>query len=380
MKHAAKQLLRRLGLLPAEVSPAGHFPEYRALDVRPVYRDDATRGLFTFVLPVVPKGSGGIADIVNLGEALRARGEFDVTYLLDARQDPATGRRNLLWTHPGIDERRIWTSCPAVPEFLCMTTWPTVYSGASIPSRKKLFFMQDHEAAFHGAGVGKFYADHVMHLGIPILTLGPWLQHLLRERGCSAPVEHIPFPFCDAVAPESDEPRNAVAVYLQPDKMHRGTELLIETLRLAAPRMAREFPGVSLVIFGSRINPHIAFDFPCDVHGVLDAEALRGLLRRTRLGVSASFTNISLMPFRYLAAGAPCVELDLPNVTHNIPDEARSAIRVAPPSAERLADAILDTLRNAPDGAALRTLAARLHATHGWDACADVAARFVRSL
>lgn len=330
-----------------------------------------------FVLPIITHGSGGISDIVHVGQALQRTEAIKVYYLLSHQQSLEAGRALLRWVAPDVDTAQVLGRLDFAPEYLCYTTWRTVYESAAVPSRKKLYFVQDDESLFESAGVAQLYARHVFQLGLPIITLGPWLAGHLRDQGCSAPMASMPFPFSDEVGMLSEQKRDAVVFYIQPDKVHRGSELLIEAARMLSPSLQREYPGVGICFFGSRINTHIKFEFPCEVHGVLDRVALAALLRRARVGVCASFTNISLMPFRYIAAGASCVDLDLPNVRGNIPDSALSAFRLALPSAESLSAAVLNALRFSPEVDQVQALARSLYQNNGWPICARVLKEFM---
>lgn len=372
MKTLIKSLAGRLGLRPPEVSPAGYFPHYRSLAVPFAQSQDARPNTLVFVLPIVSRGSGGISDIVHVGQALQRAEAIKVYYLLSHQQSLEAGRELLRWVAPDVDSAQVLDRLDFAPEYLCYTTWRTVYEAAALPSRKKLYFVQDDESLFESAGVAQFYARHVFQLGLPLITLGPWLVGHLRALGCSAPMASMPFPFSDELDLAPEQTRDTVAFYIQPDKVHRGSELLIEAARLLSPCLQREHPGVGISFFGSRINTHIAFEFPCEVHGVMDHAVLTRLLRRSRVGVSASFTNISLMPFRYVAAGAYGVDLDLPNVRLNIPELALPAFRLAVPSAQALSAAVLEVLRSGTGTGAVQSAAHALYQSNGWQACASV--------
>ena len=380
LKRVTRKALGALGVGRDHVSPAGHFPLYRTLDFKPVYDANCRSGTLVFVLPPVARGSGGIADIVHLGQELQRSGAFAVSYLLPDNQSAEEARANLLWVGAGLCEEQLLGSLDFTPDVLCFTAWMTVYRGLGIPSRRKVYFVQDYEPSFYPAGAAHYYVDHTYDLGLPIITLGPWLKSHLESQGRPSRIASMPFPFSDEIAPDAaSSPRDVVAVYIQPDKAQRGSELLIEAGRLLAPQLACKKPPLRLVFFGSRINRHIAFEFPCENHGVMDAVGLKALLQRTRVGVCASFSNISLMPFRYLAAGAPFVDLNLPNVRLNTPDVAQPAAKLAAPSAEALAAAVLDVLRDGPPVACVLDASRNLQVRNGWPACARAFASFVET-
>lgn len=380
LKRAKRKVLGALGLGRDEVSPAGHFPLYRTLDLKPAYDADCRTGTLVFVMPPVARGSGGIADIVHLGQELQRSGAFAVSYLLPDHQPAAEARANMLWVGAGLRDGQLLERLDFTPDVLCLTAWMTVYRGLGIPSRRKVYFVQDYEPSFYPAGAAQYYVDHTYDLGLPIITLGPWLKAHLEAQRRPSRIACMPFPFSDEVAAPGSVPRDTIAMYIQPDKAQRGSELLIEAGRLLAPQLAAGQPPLRLAFFGSRINRHIAFEFPCENHGVLDDAALKALLQRTRVGVCASFSNISLMPFRYLAAGAPFVDLDLPNVRMNLPDEIAPFARLAVPSAEALAAATADLLRNVTPVNRVLDAARAVQARGGWPLCARAFATFLEGL
>lgn len=372
IKSALRAALQRLGLIGPDRSPAGQFPLYRTLDRADRRTDAGSKGRLVFVLPPVSRGSGGIADILHLGETLHRKGAFDVRYLLPENQPAAEARANLHWAGLGVSDERIHDQLGEPPEFLCATAWPTVYRALELPARQKLYFVQDYEPDFYPAGVARFYADHTYNLGWPMITLGPWLQHALKNQGRPSRIASIPFPYEPAPAPTGlSAGRSLIAMYLQPDKHHRGSELLVETARALSPQLTKIDPTLRLAVFGSRINDYIVFDFPCDAHGVLDGAAMADLLARARIGVCASFTNISLMPFRFLAAGAPFVDLDQPSVRMNLTPVCAPVSRLAAPSAEALAQAVTTLLESYPAREQIANAAARLSDSNGWNACAS---------
>ena len=367
---AANRVAKRCLGVQVEPSPPPAAPFYLdAADQPPAYADQATPGTCVFVLQYVTRGAGGLADVLHLGEELRRQHGLEVRYLVMGGQSIEHCRDGIRWTLPEVRAHHVMVSLDFTPDMLCATAWPTAYFVLAHPSHRKLYFVQDYEPWFHRAGVAQYYAAQTYRLGFEMFTLGPWLARQVAE-GQGAPCRaHMPFPCTDV--PESGTPlrnRRCVTLYIQPDKPQRGNELLIE----AARQLARTLdPATELVIFGSEENRYTKPDFPCRVEGVLSEAELRNLLRATRVGVCASFSNLSLMTFRFLAHGCLTLDLDLPNVTLTVPGAARPLFRPCLPAVGALRDAVRAALREDIDDAARSGVAAALTAGHTWPVCAD---------
>lgn len=361
-------------------SPAGHFPLFASLKTEAVYRADGRPGSLVFVLPRISKGSGGIADILCLGEEIRRLQRYDVAYLLPADQPAEETVPNCLWIRPDVPRASLLERLDFVPDLLCATAWMTVYRALGIPSKRKLYFVQDDEPSFYPAGVEKFYIERTYTFGLPMITLGPWMASRLKGAGLQGPIGSIPFPASDAVPDFGGGRRHRIMFYMQPDKRQRGSELLLEAARRVARHDAVRSGTYTLTVFGSHVNTYIAFDFPCEAHGVLSAAELKKMMKETRVGVCASFSNISLLPFRFVAHGAVAVDLDLPNVRMNIPERTLRACALAAPSAEALADCVTGLLDAAAAASELEPVAADLCATNSWVTCARAFSAFVEDL
>jgi O-antigen biosynthesis protein len=365
------------------VTPAVHHPRYRHL---PSSLNTCTEGwepgTLVVTIPLIRvRGSGGISDMLHLGQAVAATGLYRVFYLLDAEQDVAQGREILQWAHPEIPDDHIVKELPWIPEVLCATYWTTAYRVAALASRHKVYFVQDYEPWFFPAGVERYYVEQTYQLGLPVVTLGPWLTHYLRAQGITSPVAALPFPFSDPAVDFGTYPRDRILFYLQPEKKHRGNELLVEAARVLYQRESRVQRGeVKLVFFGSEANAYTRYEFPCEVKTLLDRTALKEQMQRALIGVSTSFSNVALLPFRYVGHGAMCVEADLPNVRMNVPEEASAAFALARPDAESIAAAIMRCLEQPPSAAAMRQAADYLQRQHSWDACAGAFVRLVAEL
>lgn len=321
---------------------------------------------FVFVLPTIAKGSGGMFDVVQIGEGLRENHNLDVYYFVTGNTDFEASKRKLMALSPAMPGHAVLEKLEFVPKCLCATAWKTAYTAAQYPAEQHLYFVQDYESDFHEAGVERTYCEQTYRHGRKMVTLGPWLAEKLNaDLAPEPPAENIPFPMVVEPLIERGK-RDVLLFYVQPEKKHRGNMLLWEIARTLHEDPL--FRDVEFVFFGSKWNLYKDAPFPCQQEGVLTGHSLEQLLSRTRVGVCASFTNISLMPFHLLGYGARVVEVDLPNVRRNIPASVDPWIRMAEPKTETMAAAIKDAWNEPIDEQAAQDVAKVLHATNGWPA------------
>ncbi|HIE11001.1 MAG TPA: hypothetical protein EYP62_05250, partial [Kiritimatiellae bacterium] len=358
IRHALLRQLQRAGRLARRMLGApeyqSDFPaasEYLRLAALPGrYSRDFEPRTFVFELLYVSAEAGGLADILDLGQVLVEKHGLRVFYRVPpewyALEEAV---RRIRWSRPGVRPDQVHAALDFTPEYLCATAWPTAYRVLQHPSARKLYFVQDYEPWFRPAGVERWYAARSYELGLEIFTLGPWLQSFLKREHRVTRITALPFPVVHPPAAGRPwEQRNAATFYVQPEKPHRGAELLVECARRVARRIRADNPGIELVLFGSHELQYMRFDFPCRVMGVLDKPALSRLVATTRVGVSASFTNLSLLPPWFVAQGCWAVDLDLPNVTTNLPDGMRNAVRPVAPDPEAMAATVLECLDQPP--------------------------------
>lgn len=328
-------------------------------------------GTFVFLLDWTNRGAGGIADMMSLGRHLEEVTGLRVFYHVISGQDPHDIYRNLQWANERLREEQVIPECSFVPEFYCATAWITAYRILKAPSRRKCYFVQDYDAWFWPFDARRHFAEKSHELGLNMFTLGPWLEHLIKDRHSPCNVSSFPFPMEDPPSPEPSSVRNSIVFYVQPHKPHRGTEILLETMKQVAGVIHERRLPYELVMFGSEDNLHLRLEFPCRVEGLLPSYEIDRLLGRTHVGVSISFTNISLMPFRFIAHGAYAVDIDVPNVTENVPQEFDGLMHVAEPHPDSLSRAIMSLMEQSPPDDAARRRVEEAYRRHSWRACAE---------
>lgn len=344
------------------------FLEAYRPDEPPAYTDDVRKGSVVIVLLYMSPGAGGLKYMVSLGRELARQHGVDVSYCTVGGQDHEHCWQILHGMDPALRREQLLTSISFQPEALMATTWATAFPVVRHPSRRKLYFVQDYEPVLYTSGPEQFFAERTYEMGLEMFTVGPWLAEFVPARHGPVRITPMRYPITDAGEPGLPlSQRKSVSVYFQPDKWHRGTDILVR----AARRIGRELErrGLELVLFGSADNPYLKFDFPCRKLGVLTEVELAELFRDTRLGVSFSFTNASQLPFRFAAHGALALDLDLPCVRRNVPASLEPLVRYTAADPASVADAILRCVdENVADDAragAVRTFCRE----HAWPAC-----------
>lgn len=369
-----RHLLDQLRRARARIDPFQPPSFLRDVESAAAYVTGYEPRTWIFVLEYASRGSGGLADVVHLGEELQARHGWRVFYHVCGEQTHDSAIDAIRWTDNRVSPDRVLQGIECAPEIVCATAWPTAYLVRSIPSFRKLYFVQDYEPWFHRRGVQHEYAAKSYSLGLEIFTLGDWLpRQIEKEHGVKA--FGMPYPLSDPIDPEpSWEKRRKVAVYLQPDKEHRGAGLLLTACRAVAENLARE--GLELEFFGSRQNEWLAIDFPGTLRGILTRQELAVLMKSARAAVFSSFTNVSLLPIRFLANGACVVEANFPAVMMNMPCGAGDWFRTVDPLPNKLARAITQACFEHP-GPYPRKVMENYWRGHSWPVCADRVAGWV---
>ena len=124
--------------------------------------------------------------------------------------------------------------------------------------------------------------------------------------------------------------RTGVVFYAKPHAARRAYDLGI----LALGQFSRTHPHVEIHLFGDRVRD---LPFPATGHGQLTPAQLNELYNRCLAGLSLSMTNVSLIPWELLAAGAIPVVND---AVHNRRVLANPEVVWARATPQGLADAL----------------------------------------
>jgi len=254
-------------------------------------------------------GSGGHTTMFRMIEGLERAGHDNRLYLYDTSHgDLARHERVVRENWPavaasvhdvatisgggGSTDADVWVA----------TSWQSAHVLASRPhlSGRRMYFVQDYEPYFYAHGSLYALAEDTYRFGFTGITAGAWLAEELADRfGMHS--SHFEFGadldvYSVASGAGAPAARDGVVFYTKPGVARRGHA----TGMLALERFARARPDVPIHLFG---DPVPQVPFAAVNHGRLRPDQLDDLYNSCRVGLSLSFTNVSLIPWELLASG-----------------------------------------------------------------------------
>ena len=185
------------------------------------------------------------------------------------------------------------------------TSWQTAHVLASHPEAlgRRMYFVQDYEPYFYPHGALFALAEDSYRFGFTGITAGAWLAEELAAR-FGMTCGHFEFGAdTDVYSVANAGDRTGVVFYTKPGVARRGHELGM----LALERFAANHPAARIHLFGDPPGP---LPFAAHCHGRVTPAELNELYNDCRVGLSLSFTNVSLIPWELLASGATPVVND----------------------------------------------------------------------
>jgi O-antigen biosynthesis protein len=321
------------------------------------------------VIPDFHRGSGGLSTILALAHGLTAKGHDCSLWFEDPRRRGREGATDVkkrlgdyfgridVAVHPNFES---WQSADVV----VATGWETVARALLLPGcTARAYLVQDYEPDFFPASAERRWAEESYRQGLPHVTAGPWLAHLLRERfGAVAPhldlgVDH------DTYRPRPVARReDTVVFYARRSTPRRAVPLGL----LALAELHRRRSNLRVVLFGEE-HP-FRTSFPYRHAGILSEPELAELYSEATVGVSLSLTNYSRVSQEMMACGLPCVELDTPSVRAALGEDA---VTLAPFDPLGLADAIEQMLEDRAVRERRSETARRILAERTWERAAS---------
>jgi glycosyltransferase involved in cell wall biosynthesis len=285
----------RLALWAEDIADSGR------LELAPAAPVDGPLTVGWMIMPPAA-GSGGHTTMFRMVQALEAAGHRCVVYLCDRDQGEIARHVHTIragWPGVRAEVRDVHDGVRGV-DALVATSWHTAHvlatRSAALPVHR-FYFVQDLEPAFYPVGSAHVLAEDTYRFGLHGITAGGWLADELAARHGMA---CDPFPFgadADVYRWENEGERPGVVFYARPSAARRGYELGVLALEL----LARRRPEVEIHLFGDQVR---GLPFPATGHGKLSTTELNLLYNRCSAGLSLSFTNVSLIPWELLAAGA----------------------------------------------------------------------------
>ena len=269
--------------------------------------------LMNWLVPEPFPGAGGDIGLFRLTRYLSEFGHECNVYVVhyELMNDWTTEEiRFYIARHFGPSGARYhrWTGFIGDADCTFATFWPTVETLLPLPNGgKRYYIVQDWEPIFYpDHEEHRTRAEQTYHAGLHMITLGPWVARVLRERyGVAA--EHFDFAVDDRIywpRPSLRGPGQRICFYARPATPRRAYEIGIEALRIVKARR----PEVTIELFGAaEFLPAPPFDFIA--RGLLTHEELAELFSSCDVGLVFSLTNPSFVPLEMMACGCAVVEL-----------------------------------------------------------------------
>ncbi len=302
-------------------------------------------GRAAWVVPPPLRGSGGHRTIYQSIGALAAAGYDCHVYVEDQASGSATRLRTLAEDYFGpipatfhCGTAQLGADLRGPHDVVFATAWSTADAVRRVSEPCiKVYFVQDLEASFLPMSDAHLMAQNTLRYGFEGITIGRWLTRKLGEDfGMRA--QH--FDFCadrSVYRPLHQSSERSVCFVYQPEKPRRCSAIGSQALAI----VERELPGTQIYFFGSDRPPDLPY--PHQHLGLLPIKACNELYNRCAVGLCVSSTNPSRIPFEMMAAGLPVVDIWADNTVYDLPD---AGVRLAEPTPESLAFALLELLRD----------------------------------
>lgn len=266
-----------------------------------------------FIITRMVRFHGGQTSVLRLGTQLAKLG-YDVIYAVYKEQSKEEMR---LCAKSNLDGfRGRLCTCDKLAALRTDVVVATSYDTVSFAKRfhaYRMYFVQDYEPYFYPFGELFFLAKKTYEQGLHMVSLGNWNKEMI-ERECHpvSPIDVIDFPYESSEYPEKRRDFSSyrgrksytIAVYLKFYGKRLPT-VIPYLLTGVKERFQREGIRLELLYFGEAKSFHPQGG---ENLGMLTKEELRALYERADLGMVASLSNISLVPYEMLASGLPVIE------------------------------------------------------------------------
>lgn len=292
-----------------------------------------------WVLPSHIENSGGFRTVFQNINCLLLHGyRCDVYIEKRGCTDAASNLKRMAEQYFGVCGCRYFTTYKfhGTYDIMFATSWKTAEAVKQYPkATKKVYFIQDFEAAFYPAGTEYLAACASYCQGLYPITIGRWLAAKMADH---YHVDARYFDFCadtDIYRDLHRKREKAVCFIYQPHKPRRCSRLGLQALGIVSVLR----PDVKIYLFGSDRKPRVPFAY--ESRGCLSVEQCNALYNQCMAGLCISATNPSRIPFEMMAAGLPVVDLHLENNLYDMPQEGVLLAHYTPQS---IAAALLELL------------------------------------
>jgi len=269
-----------------------------------------------FVIPGMPKGSGGHTSILRLGTYLSEFGH-EVFYISYLPQKGTAMISNARWNLQGFKGTILGPKAlnELKVDIGVATYWVSAYYLQKMVNvHYRAYFVQDYEPDFYPAGDIRTFVENTYRMGYHMVSLGSWNKKRIEEE-IGAVVDAIVFPYeIHEYGPNAryetklEKGKDVkICAYLKGAEK-RGGALLLMGLEELYKNARTHGINIQISFFGDNKRIKYPISVPYRNLGVLSKQELKELYRESDFGVVFSYTNISLVPLEMMACGCPVIE------------------------------------------------------------------------
>ncbi len=285
-----------------------------------------------FVIPKMTVGFGGLTSILRIAKNVSLNGykvyfaSFecdDLTLMAQNAKQNLNDFKGEFITYQDALNREF--------DFVVATSFQSVYFAKKIKGYK-LYFVQDYEPYFHSVGNFYFLAKKTYEMGLHMISLGSWnvKQIKLYATSNDLKIDYVDFPFeaneyhyvKKDFASYKNKKKITLACYAKRDA-RRIAGIVMNMLEHAYYDLKKM--GIELEINYFGLNPREKIKCGKNL-GRLNKKDLEKLYHNSDFGLSASMTNVSLVPFEMIGSGLPLFEFKDGSFTHFLGEDSATLL------------------------------------------------------
>lgn len=285
-------------------------------DFLPIVRNELVKcDTMMFVMPSMEKFSGGCTSVLRLASYLSEL-EFKVCLGICGDQSKQEFKEAAKYNLNGfsvevLDRSELYHR---ISDIVVATSWHSVYAVKQLKGYK-MYFVQDYEPYFYNFDERYLLAQKTYELGFHMVSLGIWnKKEILKNirQDASINIDCIDFPYekkeYRKVARNYSEypgkKKIVMAVYIKAAGK-RIPNIIEYMLMKVKDKFKENNMELELLFYGEVKEYHLN----CGKNlGKLGKDELEALYAAADFGMSASMTNISLVPYEMMATGLPLIE------------------------------------------------------------------------
>ncbi len=264
-----------------------------------------------FVIPGIERFKGGITSILRLGTYLEEMGNRVFYASMNRQKEKEMGEKARI-NLPYFKGKTININTLKKMEFDIgiATYWLSAYfiQNNQHLFKEKYYFIQDFEPAFYPIGDLHYLALNTYRLGFKLISLGGWNAKKIEEStGEQCFVVEFPFEIKQYTIVEKEikiQKDINIAIYLKTIPK-RGPLLLLTASKKLKNMLKKKGLNPKIMFFG--LERFVSTGAGVNM-GKLTTERLKQLYSKCHIGIVASYTNISLVPYEMIACGLPVFE------------------------------------------------------------------------